>query len=383
MDKRKKILLVITKANWGGAQRYVYDIATKLKNEFEISVAFGTEGLLEEKLREANIKTFHIEALQRDVSLTNDIKSFFALLKLFRDEKPDVVHLNSSKAGAVGALAARLSGVFTRRSFGEGGPKIIFTAHGWAFYENRSIWWKIPVAFSQYLTVLLSNETICVSEKVRSDAHWMFGIQRRLRVIHNGVSPVELLPREEARAKIAPNAHAPFWIGTIAELHPRKQLETAISAFGIIAKQFPETVLIIVGEGQERAKYERQIRELGLTERILLCGHINDAPACLSAFDVFVSSSIAEGFAYAILEAGSAGLPVIATPVGGTPEIITDGVTGLLVASGDVVGCAQAFKRLVSDASLREKLSAAIRARTKDEFSMEQMLQKTSALYSS
>ena len=121
--KAKKILFLITKANWGGAQRYVFDLATALRNEFDISVAFGQEGLLAKKLREAQITTFPIRALQRDVSISSDVKSFLELMRLFRVEKPDVVHLNSSKAAGVGALAARLAGV----------PRIIFTAHGWPF----------------------------------------------------------------------------------------------------------------------------------------------------------------------------------------------------------------------------------------------------------
>jgi glycosyltransferase involved in cell wall biosynthesis len=368
-----KILLVITKSNWGGAQRYVYDLATGLPNTFQISVAFGTEGLLAKKLRDANIKTFYIEALQRDVSILNDVKSFFELLKLFRAEKPDIVHLNSSKAGVVGALAARCAHI----------KKIIFTAHGWAFYENRSLWWKVPVALSQYLTVLLSDKTICVSKKVATDAHWMFGVQNRFRTIHNGVRSIELLSREEARAKIAPRVNASFWIGTIAELHPRKQLETAIAAFGIIADRYPQTILVIIGEGQEREKYERHIRTLGLTERVLLCGHIDNASSYLSAFDIFFSSSMAEGFAYAILEAGSAGLPIVATPVGGTPEIIIHGTTGLLVPPGNSATFANAFEQLLRDESLREKLGIAVRTRTDNEFSIEQMIQKTTELYRS
>lgn len=369
----KKILLVITKSNWGGAQRYVYDLATGLQNEFEVSVAFGGNGLLAKKLEEAHIKTFPINALQRDIFIVHEVKSFLELLKLFRMEKPDVVHLNSSKAGAIGALAARFAGI----------KKIIFTAHGWAFYENRSIWWKIPVALFQYLTVLLSDETICVSEKVRRDAHWMFGVQRRLYTIHNGVNPIELLPREEARTKLATSVRAPFWIGTIAELHPRKQLETAIRAFGIIAKRFPQAVFVIVGEGQERKKYEQLIHDLGLNGCVILCGHINNAPAYLSAFDMFVSSSMAEGFAYAILEAGSAGLPIVATPVGGTPEIIENGITGLLFTSGDAPALATAFEQLLSDEPLRKKLSTAVHARTLNEFSIEHMIHKTAEVYRS
>ena len=126
----KKILFVITKSNWGGAQKYVYDLANELHRpnaEFEVAVAFGQEGQLAGKLREAGITTHPIRSLQRDVSVIADIKSFFELLRLFKTQKPDIAHLNSSKVGGLGALAARVAGV----------PKIIFTVHGWPFWETR------------------------------------------------------------------------------------------------------------------------------------------------------------------------------------------------------------------------------------------------------
>src|ERR1043166_2713598 len=120
MSKRK-VLYVSRKANWGGAKRYVFDLATSLpKDEFDVAVAYGQPGRLAEELQKAGIKTHPILSLQRDVSLGVDIKSFFELYRLFKKERPDVVHLNSSKAGGVGALAARLAGI----------KNIIFTVHG-------------------------------------------------------------------------------------------------------------------------------------------------------------------------------------------------------------------------------------------------------------
>jgi glycosyltransferase involved in cell wall biosynthesis len=126
--RKKKVTYVITKANWGGAQRYVFDLATHLpKEEFDVSVAYGVEGKLAEELKRAGIVTHYIPALGRDVSFVKDTKSLLELFELFLKEQPDVVHLNSSKAGGVGALAARLTGV----------PKIVFTIHGLPEDEAR------------------------------------------------------------------------------------------------------------------------------------------------------------------------------------------------------------------------------------------------------
>src|SRR3989344_4619085 len=125
---RKKVLYLITKANWGGAQRYVFDLATHLSAEqFEVVVAYGEKGRLPNDLTARNVKTYEIPSLGRDVAVVSDIKSFFGILRCIRATRPDVIHLNSSKAAALGALAARIAGV----------PKIIFTVHGWPFGEKR------------------------------------------------------------------------------------------------------------------------------------------------------------------------------------------------------------------------------------------------------
>ncbi|NQV93114.1 glycosyltransferase, partial [Candidatus Kaiserbacteria bacterium] len=143
--KKKKILFIITKSNFGGAQRYVYDIARSLSPDaFDVVVAFGGEGLLKDKLAHAKIRTVPIEDLERDINIFNEIDVFFQLLKLYRVEKPDIVHLNSSKIGGIGALAGRIAQV----------PLIIFTAHGWAFNEERSWGARKIIAFLYWITLI-------------------------------------------------------------------------------------------------------------------------------------------------------------------------------------------------------------------------------------
>src|SRR3989338_2833403 len=136
--KRTKVLYLITKATWGGAQRYVYDLATNLPpGRFEAVVAFGERGRLADMLTQKNIALRPLPSLGRDVVLFSDIASFFQILGLLRRERPDVVHLNSSKAAALGALAARLAGI----------RKIVFTVHGWPFKEDR----RLPLRLGLYL----------------------------------------------------------------------------------------------------------------------------------------------------------------------------------------------------------------------------------------
>src|SRR3989344_8488645 len=155
-----KILFVITKSNWGGAQRYVYDLATNLQKEnFEIKVALGGEGLLKEKLQENNMPIIQIPHLQRNINFLKELLSFFSLIKIFNKEKPNVIHLNSSKVGGIGAVAALVHKLWTKNY----GLKAIFTVHGWAFNEARTFRAKSAIYLSQWITSLLCDSAIVLS----------------------------------------------------------------------------------------------------------------------------------------------------------------------------------------------------------------------------
>jgi glycosyltransferase involved in cell wall biosynthesis len=131
MIMKKKVLFVITKPNWGGAQRYVFDLATALpKERYDVALAVGGEGELTKRLEERNIPAINIPSLKRDISLIAEFRAFSALKDTFMRERPDIVHLNSSKAGALGALAARAAGVSASSSLHTAGR---FANHGILF----------------------------------------------------------------------------------------------------------------------------------------------------------------------------------------------------------------------------------------------------------
>ena len=325
-NQKKKILFVITKANWGGAQRYVYDLTTGLRNEFDISVAFGVDGLLAKKLSDAGISTFHINALQRDVSLASDVKSFFELLKLFRRDMPDTVHLNSSKAGRCGALAARMAGV----------QQIIFTAHGWPFLERRNFISRVFIYFFSWLTALLSHKVIVVSDYDLKIANKMPFIGHKTVRIYNGIDLNFTLGSGDV---IRRSFHQGVRItGTVGELTKNKNQISLIEE----AKNNPEMYVAIVGEGEDHQYLEKKIKEYGLDARVKLFGFM-PASEVLRGFDVFALPSIKEGLPYVLIEARAAGIPIKANRVGGVGEIVD--------------------------------------AEDLKDFSIEQMLQKTASLY--
>ncbi len=206
-------------------------------------------------------------------------------------------------------------------------------------------------------------------------------VQKRFTIIHNGITPQELLPRAEARKQLVPSSTAKIWIGVIAELHPIKGLDVLVEAFEHLASDFPDSELVIIGEGQERGKLERLMTVEGVTRRAHLLGRIENAATYMSAFDLFVLPSRSEGLPYVILEAGAARLPVVATKVGGIPEVIEDMKTGLLVPSDNRPLLTEAMERLLSDGSLSQTLAHALKETVYREFSMERMIEKTFALY--
>jgi glycosyltransferase involved in cell wall biosynthesis len=370
---RKRIIFVITKANWGGAQKNVYDLAVAARDaNYEVLVACGTEGELIERLKSAGISIQMVPGLGRDISLSGDPKAFLFLCELFHTFKPDIVHAHSSKAGLLATLAARITGV----------QQIIFTAHGWAFNESRSWWQKIIFAFFHLITVWCTDLVICVSKAVRHDISWVPFVKNKLTVVYNGIQEIKLIPKNSAREQLAPLVTEKTWIGTLAELHHTKGLDIALRAFVSISKEFPDTKLIFIGEGQAREKLIVLAKELGIYERVYFCGHVSNASSLLLALDIFLFPSRSEALGYAALEAGRAGLPVIASCVGGIPEIIEDDVSGILVSAEDIKGFEESLRKLLTNSQLRATLGNNLAQKVHAEFSQEQMIQKTLLLYS-
>ncbi len=369
--EKLRILYVITKSNWGGAQRYVYDLAVRA-NELghEVGVAAGGNGELLTRLRADGISVHPITTLARDVHILQEFSALKELYRICRASRPDVVHVNSSKGG-LALLAARCAGV----------RRVVFTVHGWAWNEERPLYQKALIGLVYWVTLLLSHRAIVVSYEARRQARFLPFVQGKMRVVHNGVRAIAFEERTHARTHLLPDSDATFWIGVVAELHPIKGLDTLIEAFEHFVCDFPQSELVIIGEGNERGTLERQIQLEGVSGRVHLLGHISEAAKYLSALDVFVLPSRSEGLAYVLLEAGLASLPVVATRVGGIPEVIIDTETGLLVPYGNREALTEAFATLAKDSELRRTLGSALHTKITNGFSLSVMAEQTFALY--
>lgn len=303
---RKKILYLITKSNWGGAQRYVFDLATNLpRDQFDVVVAFGGHGRLEEKLHGASIRTRTIRSFERDINLTKEVRAMFELWNIIREERPDIVHVNSSKAGGSGAFVARILGV----------PRIVFTAHGWPFLEHRSFLWRLIVFFLSWLTALLAHVVVVVSDYDLSIAQRMPFIAQKTIRVHNGIDfNMALGSGEMIRNAFPPHIKI---TGTVGELTRNKNHQSLIDE----AKRKEDMFIAIVGEGEERNRLEESIRAADLNHRVKLFGFM-PASEVLKGFDEFVLPSLKEGLPYVLIEARAAGLPIRASRIGGIPDIL-------------------------------------------------------------
>lgn len=379
-EKRIKIIYLITKGFWGGAQRYVYELATSLpESDYEVKVVFGEGDALEKKLQLVKIQTQRLNSLGRDLNLGRDLKSFWSLYKLFRLEKPDIIHLNSSKIGVLGTLAGRLAGV----------KKIIFTGHGWSFNEDRFWLTKKILVLGHWLTIILAHQTIAVSRQVFDQVATWPKVKNKITLIYNGIETINFLSERDARILLLPDKIEKFWLGTVAELHHNKGLDILIEAFARLVKSLLSSqlgwslYLVIIGEGEDRGRLEKLISAKRLDGRIILLGQIEDARKYLKAFDIFILPSRTEAFPYALLEAGYAGLPIVASEVGGIPEIIPDAEYGLLVPPGNVIELEKSLKYMITKDHYRALIGPNIAKKIKADFSFKQMLEKTIELYRS
>lgn len=383
-----KVLILITKSNWGGAQRYVYDLATNLPKEtYDIEVMAGGGGPLIDKLNSAGIKTDGNLPIGRDVNLWGDIKAFFKLVSIIKERKPDILHVNSSKIGGLGTLAGRMVGV----------KKIVFTAHGWAFNENRTIVSKLLIKLSYWITILLAHTTIAVSEATKYQIrNWPF-VYNKITVVYNGVKTESYFSKVHARselAKISPKFSEVLRsreiknsviIGSVGELHHIKGYDYAIRGIHEFSKNSDGTklVYVIMGSGEERENIEKQIKDLGVESSVILLGHIPGAFQYLKAFDLFLLPSLSEGFPYIALEAGLYGLPIIATAVGGISEIIDDMKSGILIQARKSKEIQYAIEFYLKHKKVQKEHGLAIHEKILREFSIDKMVSETSRIYRS
>jgi glycosyltransferase involved in cell wall biosynthesis len=362
--KSPVILYLITELSTGGAQAALLRLLKGLDRErFTPTVAclYNGDGAIAREIRVLGVPVFDAK-MRHKAGLP-------ALLRLYhhiRRVRPAILHTSLFHANLPGRVLGRLAGLA-----GTPAPIIICSERTMAMEPE----WRYRV---NRWTIGLVDRVIAVSANVRDFCVSRIGLpDEKLVVIHNGVQvPASPLSPREARAELGLPRDG-LVIGTVSRLDPVKGVDFLIRALA----QTKGVTLVIIGDGPQHAALETLASDLGVADQIHWAGHRRDVPHLLPALDVFVQPSLHEGMPNTVLEAMTAGLPVVATAVGGTPEVVVDGITGLLVPPCDPDGLAQAINALLGDPDLRRKMGRAGKERVARYFTVERMVEQTQRLY--
>jgi glycosyltransferase involved in cell wall biosynthesis len=350
MARRPRVLIVITLAEVGGAQKYVAQLLPALAERFDVAVAAGGRGPLLDASKAAGVRFLPLRNLRRPVNPLRDLLALVELISLMRRERPDVVHTNSSKAGVLGRLAALAARV----------PIRIFTVHGWAFraHSGPASW---AYLWADRLAGRWTTVTICVAEHERSTGIAARTCLRDRTVVIPNAVDVAAAPMADAKGGIPR-------LVTVGRLKAPKDYVTLTRAFAALPSGSFEA--LIVGDGPDRLMVEAELARLGVGNAVRLLGERTDVPELLAGSDVFVLSSASEGLPLSVEEAMAAGLPVVASAVGGVPELVVDGETGYLVPPGEAERLAEALESLLDDPALRRRMGRSGRSRAEALFDL-------------
>ncbi len=362
------ILFVITRLAVGGAPQNVLTTIRGLdRGRYRIALATGIpapeEGSLIEEARGLDIDLHVVPELTREIHPIRDARALLGLYRLLRRGGYQVVHTHISKAGILGRLAAWWAGV----------PVIVHTCHGDVFDEYFGPLKSAILLAVERLTGRVTDRFVVVSRALGIRfRHYRIGRQKAFSFVPNGIWTAGF--HRPAAADRTGNR-----VGTVAMLTPIKRLDLFLEVARRVLSLRPETEFILVGGGPDEDALRESARDLGTSVRFL--GVRYDVPALLDTFDIFLLCSDYEGMPVTLIEAMVAGVPPIATSVGGVPEVMEEGRTGFLAAQGDVAGLAEAVVRLLDDDVLRRRVGSQAREEALRRFPAEEMIDRLDALY--
>lgn len=300
-----------------------------------------------------------------------DLHAGWKLARVIKRWKPDVIHAHDPHGVAMASLALSLAS--STRNAGGDGPALVasrrvdFHLKGNSFsrWKHRQV--DCFIAASEAIRQMLVHDGVAPDRAV---------------TVHEGIDVDHVL------AAPAVDVHAAFFlphgapvVGNVAALVPHKGQRHLVEAAHLVVQEIPDARFVILGEGELREHLERQVKEYRLEKHVLLPGFRTDVLGCMKSFDVFAMSSVTEGLGTSLLDAMAASRPIVATRVGGIPEIVEDDVNGVLVPPRDHHRMAAEIVRLLRDAALRRRMGDAGFARVRERFTVERMVEQTAAVY--
>jgi glycosyltransferase involved in cell wall biosynthesis len=348
---KTKVFHVITKLELGGAQKVTLMTLERLpQDRYELGLITGPEGLLVDWANKIpGLKKVWLPSLVREVRPLEDFSAFLSLFRLFRREKPMVVHTHSAKAGILGRWAAKFAGV----------PFIFHTAHGFGFNDTMRpavkgfyVWLERLTAkiTTRFVVVSLANAERAEQTKILKQGDWL--------LCRDAIAVSEFMQPGPRRRKLEEWGipENKLVVGMIACLKPQKSPEDFVDVAARVLQKHSGVHFVLAGDGELRPQVEQRIREQGISNHFTLLGWQTDMPEVYRNLDVVVLTSLWEGLPCVFSEAMAGELPIVATNVDGAREAIVHEDNGFLHRPHDVEGMAQSVLKLIEDQELRQSM---------------------------
>lgn len=343
-----RVMRIIARLNIGGPAIHVALLTAGMRdNTFTTTLVTGQVGAAEGDMTyladELGIAPVVIPGLGREISLLDDLRAFFALLKQMLQERPHIVHTHTAKAGFLGRLAARLSGV----------PVVVHTFHGHVFRGYFGPLRTAAFLWLERLSALMTDRILTISDGLRDDLVALrIAAPERITVIPLGLDLRPLAESKKLRGRFRRELgwnNRTLLVGIIGRLVPIKNHDLFLKAAQEVRKALPQTCFVIVGDGERRSELEQMAAGLGLADAVRFVGWRRDLPAIYSDLDAVVIASRNEGTPVSLIEAMAAGAPVVSTAVGGVPDLLEDGKLGVLVPPDNVTELAEGVIRVLRE----------------------------------
>jgi glycosyltransferase involved in cell wall biosynthesis len=376
-----KVVRVIARLNIGGPAIHVINLTAGLDpTRFESMLVTGTEsrgeGSMLDLARARGVTPVIIPGMVGEATLNQrDLKALIALCRLLRRERPHIVHTHTAKAGVLGRVAARLAGV----------PVVVHTFHGHVLHGYYSPLKNWLLRRAERGLGLLSDRLITVSEQVKRDlVRYYVADAEKITVIPLGLDLEPFLASAGLRGKLRRElgmSNGEALVGIVGRIFPIKNHRLFLDAAAHVAAAVDSVRFLVVGDGVLRPAMEDYARALGIAHRVVFTGWRRDLPSIYPDLDVLVVSSNNEGTPVSAIEAMAAGCPVVATRVGGLPDLIEDGETGCLVPPRDAAGLAASIVRVLRDRKMARSLGQAAQAIVARRFTVERLCRDVEDLY--
>src|SRR6202163_2086548 len=301
-----------------------------------------------------------------------DLSAAWRLSRVIRRLGPDIIHAHDGHGLAMAALALPMGAASIKRAGGRAPALVAARRVDFHLRGNSFSRWK----HRQVDCFIAASEAIrrmLIADGVPAE---------RTITVHEGIDVDHVLAAPPV------NVHEAFWlprhapvVGSVAALVPHKGQRHLVDAARVVVREVPDARFVILGEGELREQLERQVRDHHLEKHVFLPGFRTDVLGCIKGFDVFAMSSVTEGLGTSLLDAMACSKPIVATSVGGIPEVVVDGENGLLVAPRNHATMADAIVRLLTDEGLRGRMGEAGFARVRERFTVERMVSETAAVY--